>query len=232
MTFLHSFVFSIQGFDQESLGLVLFFGDLFVLRTRTLHKGGVMIRWLGRLGRCVGTSYHPIFCFPLAVCFGGVLGHFILILQLHLHLHDYIEVVMSCNCSCSSPVRLSCTHQSCGEPRPTSLAQHTSLSTNSNTKIFLRYHCMTHLSQVSSQHHFSMIRRKFGRKLMMPLTCLMGQFLCTQHLPTSRCCKRGSPNLRSCPHSIRAHHGGVTLLLNHQQPEQNIMPIVSSNTAL
>ena len=85
MTFLHSFVFSIQGFDQESLGLVLFFGDLFMLGTRTLCKGGVMIRWLGRLGRCVGTSYHAIFCFPRAVCFGCVLGHFIVTLQLHLH---------------------------------------------------------------------------------------------------------------------------------------------------
>ena len=63
MTFLHSVVFSIQGFDQESLGLVFFFGDLFVLGTRTLRKGGVMIHWLGRLGRCVGASNHAIFVF-------------------------------------------------------------------------------------------------------------------------------------------------------------------------
>ena len=42
--FLHSVVFSIQGFDQESSGLVLLFGDLFVLGTRTLRKGEVMIR--------------------------------------------------------------------------------------------------------------------------------------------------------------------------------------------
>ena len=63
MTFLHAVVFSIQGFDLESLGLVLLFGDLFMLKTRTLHKGGVMIRWLGRLGRCVGASDHAIFVF-------------------------------------------------------------------------------------------------------------------------------------------------------------------------
>ena len=63
MTFLHSVVLSIQGFHQESSGLVLVFGDLFVLGMRTLHKGGVMIRWLGRLGRCVGASDHAIFVF-------------------------------------------------------------------------------------------------------------------------------------------------------------------------
>ena len=63
MTFLHSVVFSIQGFNQESLGLVLLFGDLFVLGTLTLHKGGVMLCWLGRLGRCVGASDHAIFVF-------------------------------------------------------------------------------------------------------------------------------------------------------------------------
>ena len=42
--------------------MVLLFGDLFVLGTCTLRKGGVMIRWLGRLGRCVGTSCGA--CFP------------------------------------------------------------------------------------------------------------------------------------------------------------------------
>ena len=42
--------------------LVLFLG-LFELGTRTLRKGGVMIRWLGHLGRCVGTSDHALlFC--------------------------------------------------------------------------------------------------------------------------------------------------------------------------
>ena len=80
MTFLHSVVLSIQGFDQESLGLVFVYGDLLVLGTCTLRKGGVMIRWLGRLGRCVGASDHGIFCFPCDVCFGCVLGHFIVTL--------------------------------------------------------------------------------------------------------------------------------------------------------
>ena len=81
MTFLHSVVLSIQGFNQESLGSVLIFRDLFVLGMRTLRKGGVMIRWLGRLGRCVGTSNHAIFCLSCDVCFGCVLGHFIVTLQ-------------------------------------------------------------------------------------------------------------------------------------------------------
>ena len=83
-TFLHSVVFSIQGFDQESLGLVFFFVDLFVLGTRTLHKGGVMICWLGRLGRCGGARDHASFCLSYGVCFGCVLGHFIVALQFHL----------------------------------------------------------------------------------------------------------------------------------------------------
>ena len=60
---------SIQGFTQGSLGLILFFWDFVVLGTRTLRKGGVMIRWLGRLGRCVGTSYHASFCCGCAVLF-------------------------------------------------------------------------------------------------------------------------------------------------------------------
>ena len=80
MTFLHSVVLSIQGFDRESLGLVSIFRDLFLLGTCTLHKGGVMICWLGRLGRCVGTSDHAICCLPCDVCFGCVLGHFIVTL--------------------------------------------------------------------------------------------------------------------------------------------------------
>ena len=74
MTFLHSVVFSIQGFNQESLGLVLLFGDLFVLGTRTLRKGGVMIRWLGRLGRCVGASDHAIFVFPVVLVLAAFWG--------------------------------------------------------------------------------------------------------------------------------------------------------------
>ena len=109
-TFLHLVVFSIQGFDRESLGLVSSFGDWFMLGTRTLHEGGVMICWLGRLGHYVGASDHAIFCFPCDVCFGCVLRHLIVTLQLHLHLHDYIEVVMHCNDSFSSPVRLLCVH--------------------------------------------------------------------------------------------------------------------------
>ena len=66
---LHFDMFSIQGFTQESLGLILFFWDFVVLGTRTLRKGGVMIRWLGRLGRCVGTRYHASFCCGCAVLF-------------------------------------------------------------------------------------------------------------------------------------------------------------------
>ena len=112
---------SIQGFTQGSLGLLLFFWDFVVLGTRTLRKGGVMIRWLGRLGRCVGASDHASFCLPCGVCFGCVLGHFIVTLPLHLHYHAYNEVVMRCNHSFSSPVCLSCVHRSCGEPCPTSV---------------------------------------------------------------------------------------------------------------
>ena len=45
----------------------------------------MIICWLGRLGRCVGASDHASFCLPCGVCFGCVLGDFIVILQLHLH---------------------------------------------------------------------------------------------------------------------------------------------------
>ena len=75
--FLHCFVSSIQGFYRELLALVSLFGDCFVLRTHTLHKGGVMIRWLGRWGRCMGTSDHATSCFPCSVCCGRVLGLFV-----------------------------------------------------------------------------------------------------------------------------------------------------------
>ena len=78
---LHHFVFSIEGFHRESSGLISSFGDWFVLGTRTLQKGGVMIRWLGRLERCVGTSDHAIYCFACGVCFGCVLGHLFVTLQ-------------------------------------------------------------------------------------------------------------------------------------------------------
>ena len=71
-----------------------------MLGTRTLRKGGVMIRWLGRLGRCVGTSYHVSFCCCCAVYSGCVLGHLIVNNDVHLHFplyyHDVV-VVMSCN---------------------------------------------------------------------------------------------------------------------------------------
>ena len=79
------------------------------------------IHWLGRLGCCVETNDHAIFCFPCGVCFGCVLRHLIVTLQLHLHLHGYIEVVTCCNDSFSSPLRLPYMHRSCGEPRPTSV---------------------------------------------------------------------------------------------------------------
>ena len=60
----------------------------------TNHQVYTLIRWLGRLGRCVGANDHAIFCFPYGVCFGCVLGHLIVTLQLHLYSHDYIAVVM------------------------------------------------------------------------------------------------------------------------------------------
>ena len=71
-----------------------------MLGTRTLRKGGVMIRWLGHLGRCVGTSYHASFWSVCAVCSGCVLGHLLVNNDVHLHFplyyHDVV-VVMSCN---------------------------------------------------------------------------------------------------------------------------------------
>ena len=88
---------SIQGFTQGSLGLILVSGDLFVLGTRTLCKGAVMIRWSGRLGRCVGTSYHASFCCGCAVGSGCVLGHLIVNNDVPLHFPLYyndVAVVM------------------------------------------------------------------------------------------------------------------------------------------
>ena len=90
-----------------------------MLGTRILPKGGVMIHWLGRSGRCVGANNHAIFCFPCGVCFGCVVRHLIVTLQLHLHFYHYIAVVTCCNNSFSSPIHLPCVHRSCGEPRPT-----------------------------------------------------------------------------------------------------------------
>ena len=48
------------------------FWDWFVLGTCTFRKGGVMIRWLGPLGRRVGASNHAtkLFCIE----YGCVLG--------------------------------------------------------------------------------------------------------------------------------------------------------------
>ena len=64
-----------------------------MLGTRTLCKGGVMIRWLGHLGRCVGASYHASFCCGCVVCSGCVLGTFDYVqLQVPLHLHDVVVV--------------------------------------------------------------------------------------------------------------------------------------------
>ena len=84
---------SIQVFIQGSLGLILFSGALVVLGTRTLRKGGVMIRWLGHLGRCVGTSYHASFCCGCAVCSGCVLGHLIMNHDVPLHFTLYYNDV-------------------------------------------------------------------------------------------------------------------------------------------
>ena len=82
-----------------------------------------MIRWLGRLGRCVGTNDHATKCSACFGCCGCVLGCSYIELQLYLHCHDYIAVVTCCNHSFSYPVRLPCVHRSCGEPRPTSVYQ-------------------------------------------------------------------------------------------------------------
>ena len=65
-----------------------------MLGTRTLCKGGVMIRWLGRLGCCVGTSYHASFCCCCIVGSGCILRHFIVIMNVHLHLHDVVVVTL------------------------------------------------------------------------------------------------------------------------------------------
>ena len=94
-----------------------------MLGTRTLRKGGVLIRWLGRLGRYVGTRYHATFCCGCAVCSGCVLGHLIVNndvqLQFTLYYHD-VAVVMICNLSlcllyvshgCIDPVGSHAPHQ-------------------------------------------------------------------------------------------------------------------------
>ena len=53
-----------------------------MLGTRTLRKGGVMIRWLGHLGRYVGASDHATFCFSLWCLLwlrsGAFIGHIII----------------------------------------------------------------------------------------------------------------------------------------------------------
>ena len=62
---LHSDIFFHSGIYSGVIRFDLVFGDLFMLGTRTLRKGGVMIHWLGRLGRYVGASDHAMFCFPV-----------------------------------------------------------------------------------------------------------------------------------------------------------------------
>ena len=73
---LQSDIFFHSGIYSGVIRFDLFFWDFVVLGTRTLRKGGVMIRWLGHLGRCVGTSYHASFCCGCAVCSGCVLCTF------------------------------------------------------------------------------------------------------------------------------------------------------------
>ena len=74
-----------------------------MLGTCTLCKGEVMIRWLGRLGRYVGTNnFATIFPFVVVAfwdCFYNAL-------KLHLHMHHYIVVVTCVIVPFSSPVRL------------------------------------------------------------------------------------------------------------------------------
>ena len=43
------------------------FQDWFILRTCTLCEGGVLIRWFGPLGHCVGASDHATTLFVLGV---------------------------------------------------------------------------------------------------------------------------------------------------------------------
>ena len=66
-----------------------------MLGMRTLCKGGVMMRWLGHLGRRVGTNDHPSNCFACFVCYGCVMGHLHDELPLHLH-WDYYIVFVTC----------------------------------------------------------------------------------------------------------------------------------------
>ena len=69
--------------------MVFFLGDLFVLGTRTLRRGGVMIRWLGRLGRCVGSSDHAIFVFLVVFVVAAFWG----ISLLHYN-YIYIDIII------------------------------------------------------------------------------------------------------------------------------------------
>ena len=99
------------------------FGDLFVLGTRTLCKGGVVIHWLGHLGRCVGTRYHASFCCGCAVLFWLRSGTFDCVqLQFTLYYHD-VAVVMIVIClwcllyvshGCIDPVGSHAPHQNGG----------------------------------------------------------------------------------------------------------------------
>ena len=86
--FLHSFVSSFRDFlEVVSFGFVPW--GFFVLGTRTLCKGGVMIRWLGPWDAVWEPANIPL----LFVCNGRVLGtieHLI-----WLHSYDYNAVVTS-----------------------------------------------------------------------------------------------------------------------------------------
>ena len=117
---LQSDIFFHSGIYSEVIRFDLFFWDFVVLGTRTLRKGGVMIRWLGHLGRCVGTSYHVSFCCCCRVYSDCVLGDISLCtMTIYITLHD-VAVVTFCKIlfgvSCASLVL----HRFSGEPRPTS----------------------------------------------------------------------------------------------------------------
>ena len=75
-----------------------------MLMTRTVYKGGVMIRWLGRLGRCMGTSDRATVVLLLWSRFGTFL-------QWITMTFTFASLYCGCdvsNCSFSSPVRLLC----------------------------------------------------------------------------------------------------------------------------
>ena len=66
-------------------------GDWFMLRTRTFCKGGVMIPWLGYLGRYVGTRDVPLAKNPLT---GTAQQRLFLVLKVVLHALVVISKVL------------------------------------------------------------------------------------------------------------------------------------------